>query len=187
MTNPAETQEREAFEATARTWGLDLSRAADGLYYFDETHVAWGIWQAARASHAPAAASGEAVTHEQWQTDFANREGRPATAKEVYACLAKANPAAGAEPRPLTSEEHEVLRAAVFDSAEIIHPGKLTTRERDAEDAARYRELRNGGRLFVRGDWSGYLGDYTRLSGAQLDSELDAQREQSEKRSGEAT
>lgn len=47
---------------------------------------------------------------------------------------------------------------------------------REQEDAARYQHLRKGGSPFVRGDWSGYLGDYKRLSGDELDAAIDAQR-----------
>lgn len=48
----------------------------------------------------------------------------------------------------------------------------------DVRDAMRYRFLRQqggpGAKLFVRGDWSGYLGDYRHLIGDELDSAIDA-------------
>jgi hypothetical protein len=42
---------------------------------------------------------------------------------------ALATPAAAAEPRNLSREEHTVIREAIWDSVEVVHPGKVAAAE----------------------------------------------------------
>jgi hypothetical protein len=124
-----------------------IIRGVAGEHYPCKPDIFAATYERASLSPAPAAASGEAVI--------------AAIRAEVDSWAVVPAHFHGAMKRKLE---------------QAIRNAPPATSERDAEDAARYRELRNGGRLFVRGDWSGYLGDYRRLTGDELDREVDAAR-----------
>jgi hypothetical protein len=65
---------------------------------------------------------------------------------EVHRAQAQAD---STEPRPLTTDEHKVLREAVRDSAELVAPGRLVDSTDQAEISD--EQLRAGIRVFQSG------------------------------------